>query len=110
MKEVLIDHGIVKKTENAMMWGGAVVSFIAGISLSSWGVFIGIVVTLLGFYMKWREHQMKEREHKLTVEKTNAEIFEIKTRTIFMERAGLNPVSYHTPPPALQALKDSVNE
>lgn len=99
------------------MYGGAVVtflsgvlSFFAGISLGNWGVIIGMVITLLGFYMKWREHRMKELEHKLLMEKTNAEIFEIKTRTVFMERAGLNNTPYHTPSPALEAMKDSTNE
>lgn len=101
-----MDPGIVKKTENAMMYGGVVVSFIASISLNNWGLIIGLVVTLLGFYMKWREHRMKEREHKLTVAKTEAEILEIQTRVVFMDRAGLNQKEYHTPSPALEALKD----
>lgn len=117
MREVLMDPAIVKKTESLMMYGGAVLSFIAGlfgyivgIGLSNWAVILGIVITLLGFFMKWREHRMKAIEHKLMIERTNAEIFEIKTRTIFMERAGLNNIDYHTPSKALEALKDPQNE
>lgn len=112
-----MDPGIAKKTESAMMYGGAIVSFLAGlvsyvadIGLSNWALIIGIVITLLGFFMKWREHRMKEREHKLTVQKTEAEIFEIKRRTVFMDRAGLNQVDYHTASPALEAMKDTNNE
>ncbi|KQT37670.1 hypothetical protein [Methylophilus sp. Leaf414] len=108
-----MDPAILKKTESAMMYGGAIVSFlsgiaslIAGISLSNWGVILGIFISLSGFWMKWREHRMKEIEHKLHVERTNAEILEIKTRTIAVDRAAVNQVSYHTAPPALEAMKN----
>lgn len=94
---------VARRIEWPMIITGSVTSILAGLSLSDWGVIIGILIGLAGLVMKLREH-------KLTIRKTNAEINEINKRVVFMDRAGLNPVNYYTPPPELEALKDPKDE
>jgi hypothetical protein len=103
MREILTNPEIARKVEWPMIIFGSLISFISGLSVSDWGVICGIVIGLAGLFMKWREHS-------LTILKTNEEINEIKKRVVFMDRAGLSPMNYHTPSPELEAMKDPSGE
>lgn len=73
-----------------MMYGGAIISVVSGLSLSDWGVIVGILMAIAGGLMKWREHV-------LVVRKTKAEIREIEDRRKTVRRAAEYQVAYHSP-------------
>lgn len=103
MRDILLNPEVARKVEWPLIIIGGLMSFISGLTVSDWGVIVGIVVGISGLVMKLREHQ-------LTIRKGNAEIDEIRKRVEFMDRAGLNPLEYHTPSPALEAMKDPNDE
>lgn len=43
----------MEKTTQAMTYGGAATSVLAGLSLNQWGVIIGMVVAVLGLFGNW---------------------------------------------------------
>lgn len=110
MRELITSPEVVKPAANISFYGGALLSIISGLSLSDWGVIMGILMTVAGGYMRWREYQFKKKEHQLLQKKSEAELLEIKSRVVFMERAGLTPMQYHQPPAKLEEMKEPKNE
>lgn len=110
MRELITSPEVIKPAASISFYGGALISIVCGLSLSDWGVILGILMTLAGGYMRWREHQFKKKEHQLVQRKAEAELHEIRTRVVFMERAGLSPMQYHQAPAELEAMKEPKDE
>lgn len=87
---MLTSPEVVRKIEGPMMYGGALISIVSGLTLTDWGVLVGIVMGLAGGIMKYREH-------RLLVRKTQAEIHEIEERRQSVKRAAQYQVIYHNP-------------
>lgn len=90
MQEMLTSPEVVRKLEGPMMYGGALISIVSGLTLTDWGVLVGIIMGLAGGVMKWREH-------RLILKKTQAEIREIEERRESVRRAAQYQVAYHNP-------------
>lgn len=85
--------------------GGGLVSVIASLTLSDWGLLLGLVAGALGICFKSREHRAFMREKALNEARILAQTEEIRQRTNLMLNATNHPASYFEPPKELKELE-----
>lgn len=56
------------KAVSTASYGGGIVSVVSALTLTDWGIIVGIVTALLTFamnaYYRWNKHHMEKLEHQ----------------------------------------------
>ncbi|MDR5170738.1 hypothetical protein IHQ56_02795 [Methylobacillus flagellatus] len=106
ISEHLANPETVRKTADVAIYGGGSLgvlgSAISKLTLSDWGVIIGILVAVLGGIFG---ALLKLREHRLAVRNIKAELSEREERKRYWQRLNDARPPYFHPSPELRALE-----
>ena len=106
ISEHLANPETVRKTADVAIYGGGSLgvlgSAISKLTLSDWGVIIGILVAVLGGIFG---AVLKRRENRLTIRKIEAELIELEERQKYRRRLQDARPPYFHPSPELRAME-----
>lgn len=102
ISEHLANPETVRKASDVAIYGGSGVGVLSGLTLSDWGIIIGILVAVLGGLFG---ALLRRRESRLTIRKIEAELLEIEERQRYWRRLQDAPLTYFHPSPELRALE-----